>query len=652
MGARPDRIAAPPSKRLARVLVERPRPDVDGGRYPVKRTPGEPVHASVDVIRDGHEVLRAVLRFRGPGERRWSEVPMVAVDAERAGVRWAASFVPERMGAWQWTVEAWADALASWRHEVDRKVEAGQDDLSSELAEGALLLRATASRAKGDDRALVDKAATIVGDESASTGERVEAALDATVVAACERWPDRTGAGALAAPQDVVVGSPLGRFGAWYELFPRSWGGLDGVRRRLPALAELGFDVIYLPPIHPIGVKNRKGRNNALVAGDGDPGSPWAIGSPEGGHTAVHPDLGSQDDLDRLVREARELGMEIALDLAIQCSADHPWLTEHPEWFSHRPDGTLKYAENPPKKYQDIYNVDFDCEDWRGLWSALLDVVRHWVDHGVRVFRVDNPHTKPLRFWEWLIDAVHTDHPEVVFLAEAFTKRAMMQALAKVGFDQSYTYFTWKSARWELEEYVGELAHSGEQEYFRPNFFVNTPDILTEELVLGGPAAFTSRLVLAATLSPSYGVYSGFEHFEATPVRPGSEEYLDSEKYEAKARTLDGPLLPLVAHLNGIRRANRALQHVDGITFCDTRNDGLIAYAKQAPGNTVICVVCLDAGHAQEGLVEVPDTLGLPPTFAVTDLLTGERFTWRVGGNYVRLVPGPRPAHILRVEEA
>jgi starch synthase (maltosyl-transferring) len=440
------------------------------------------------------------------------------------------------------------------------------------------------------------------------------------------------------------------RFGSWYELFPRSWGGFAGVERVLPELAELGFDVLYLPPIHPIGHRFRKGRNNALVAGPGDPGSPWAIGSPEGGHTAIHPDLGTMEDFKRLVAAGREQGVEIALDLAINCSADHPWLTEHPEWFHHRPDGTLKYAENPPKKYQDIYNVNWASEDWRGLWDALLGVVRFWVARGVRVFRVDNPHTKPLPFWEWLIAEIRATDPDVIFLAEAFTRRAMMRALAKVGFSQSYTYFTWKNHRSDLTEYVSELATSGEQDYFRPNFFVNTPDILTEELQHGGPAKFASRLVLAATLSPSYGIYSGFEHFEHEPVRPGSEEYLDSEKYQLRDRRLDGPLLGLVQRLNAVRRENPALQHLDNVRFLETENDALIAYAKREGANAVITVVSLDPVNAQEGVVVVPYELGTPPAFAVSDLLTGERFDWRLGRNYVRLDPGERAAHILRVE--
>jgi starch synthase (maltosyl-transferring) len=433
-------------------------------------------------------------------------------------------------------------------------------------------------------------------------------------------------------------------------MFPRSWGGLRGVEAELPRLAEIGFDVIYLPPIHPIGLTNRKGRDNALTASPGDPGSPWAIGDATGGHDAIHAELGTEDDLRSLTGAAAGFGIDIALDFAVQCSADHPWLTEHPEWFHRRPDGTLKYAENPPKRYQDIYNVNWETPDWRNLWQALLDAMLKWVELGVKVFRVDNPHTKPFAFWAWVIDEVHARDRDILFLAEAFTKRAVMRHLGKLGFSQSYTYFTWKNARWELTEYVTELAYSGEQEYFRPNFFANTPDILHEYLQHGGPAAFESRLVLAATLSPSYGIYSGYEHFENEPVRPGSEEYVNSEKYEIKQRALDGPLLPMVARLNQLRRENAALQELSNITFLDTHNEALIAYAKQTRGETILCVVNLDPHQGQQGMTVIPASLGLPPSFTVRDQLSDERYQWRIGHNYVALAPGVRQAHVLVVE--
>jgi starch synthase (maltosyl-transferring) len=452
----------------------------------------------------------------------------------------------------------------------------------------------------------------------------------------------------LTRPLAIDVDRERARFGSWYELFPRSWGGFAGVERVLPDLAELGFDVVYFPPIHPIGVTNRKGRNNALTAAPGDPGSPWAIGGSEGGHTAIDPALGTLEDLTRLVGRARELGLEIALDFAIQCSPDHPWLEEHPEWFHRRPDGTLKYAENPPKRYQDIYNLNFDSEDWAGLWAGLRDLVLYWVEQGVKAFRVDNPHTKPLPFWEWLIQEVRASEPEVIFLSEAFTRPPMMAALAKAGFSQSYTYFTWKNTKVELTEYLTELTRSSLPQFYRPNFFANTPDILHEYLQRGGRPAFEARLVLAATLSPSYGIYSGFERCENVPVREGSEEYLDSEKYETKRRRLEGPLLPLVRTLNRIRRENVALQWLEGVEFLQTENEELIAYVRHAEGNVLLVCVNLDPKAEREGVVVVPVSLGLPPAYVVSELLTGESFHWRIGRNYVRL--GPGQAHVLRVE--
>ncbi|WP_210495148.1 alpha-1,4-glucan--maltose-1-phosphate maltosyltransferase [Patulibacter sp. SYSU D01012] len=633
---------SPPS----RIRIEHPAPAVDAGRVPVKRTVGDVLQVSADVFRDGHETLRAVARYRPPGERRWREAPMRPIDAHEDGVRWAGEFpLDGPVGTWRWQVLAWVDRFGSWREELARKVAAGQEDLAGELSEGVLVLRDAAARTKGEVRRRIEAVAAALEQPGADP----QVALDPVLAALLAEHPDRSEQNCGEA-LDVLADPVLARFGAWYELFPRSWGGLKGVTEQVPAIADLGFDVLYVPPIHPIGRKNRKGRNNSLVAGPDDPGSPYAIGAKEGGHTAVHPELGTIEDVDALVAELDRHGMKLALDFAIQCSADHPWLEEHPEWFNRRPDGTLKYAENPPKKYQDIYNVNFDCEDWRGLWQALLDVVRFWIGHGVRVFRVDNPHTKPLPFWEWLIGEVRRTDPDVIFLAEAFTRRRVMQALAKAGFQQSYTYFTWKNSRWELQEYFTELATSEEREYFRPNAFVNTPDILSEYLQVGGPPAFPVRLILAATLSPSYGVYSGFESFEHTPVRPGSEEYLDSEKYEAHDRRLDGPLLPMVRTLNRARRDNPALQHLEGLTFLETHNDALVAYAKRRGDNVVITVVNVDFTNTQEGLVDVPWELGLPPAFTVTDLLTVERFDWRIGGNYVRLSPGERAGHVLRVD--
>jgi starch synthase (maltosyl-transferring) len=586
-----------------RIQIQAVEPILDCGRYPVKRTVGDRVDVYATVYKDGHDVLAGAVRVRGPGERGWREAPLQPLGNDR----WGGTFTVDRPGRWQYAVAAWADRLATWQDEVERKVEAGQQDLAGELSEGAALL--------GRDSLTVEE-----GLAAQSTDRDGEVA-----------------SGTLGVDVDRV----LARFGSWYELFPRSWGGFKGVAAVLPELAELGFDVVYLPPVHPIGTTNRKGRNNALAAKPGDPGSPWAIGSSEGGHDAINPELGTWADFDAMVAAARKAGLELALDFAIQCSPDHPWLKEHPEWFYRRPDGTLKYAENPPKRYQDIYNVNFESEDWRGLWQALHDVVQGWVERGVTVFRVDNPHTKPAAFWEWLIAEVRGKHPEVLFLAEAFTRPSMMTTLAKLGFAQSYTYFTWKNTKVEIAEYMSQLLDWSE--FYRPNAFVNTPDILHEYLQLGGPPAFEARLVLAATLVPTYGMYSGFESYENAPVRPGSEEYLDSEKYEVKRRALDGPLLPLVANLNRVRRLEPALQRIDNFRWLETENDALVAYAK----DDVVCVVNTDPFIERAGVCVVPVALGYPPAFEVRDLLTGDAFTWRAGRNYVQL--GPGKAHVLKV---
>jgi starch synthase (maltosyl-transferring) len=632
-------------------VIQYPAPSVDGGLYPAKRCVGDVVAVAVDIFRDGHEKLRAVVRYRAPGESSWTDSELTPADARIDGVNWIGEFEVSRPGRWEFTIAAWTDVFGTWRDELARKLAAGQHDLGGELSEGAVLLRGAAERARAKaDRALIAHALRELEDPDSPESAKHDVALGPELFAAVERAQERHGHVTLEHPIAIEVDRVRARFGAWYELFPRSWGGLVGVRNVLPDLAELGFDVIYLTPIHPIGLTNRKGRDNSLTAAPGDPGSPWAIGSEAGGHEAVHPELGTLADVRALTDTARELGLDIALDFAIQCSADHPWLHEHPEWFHRRPDGTLKYAENPPKRYQDIYNVNWESDDWLGLWRALLEIVLQWVELGVKVFRVDNPHTKPFEFWRWLIAEVHARDREVVFLAEAFTRRAVMRHLGKLGFSQSYTYFTWKNSRWELTEYVSELAHSGEEEYFRPNFFVNTPDILHAYLQHGGRPAFEARLVLAATLSPSYGVYSGYENIERTPVREGSEEYEHSEKFELKGRRLDGPLLPLIRTLNEARRANEALREFSNVTFLETANEALIAYAKQSRGNTLVTVVNIDPHQTQEGLAVVPAELGLPPVYGVRDLLNGERFQWRTGPNYIRLEPGVRQAHVNLVE--
>jgi starch synthase (maltosyl-transferring) len=644
---RPGATKPPPE----RIVIQYPTPAVDDGRYPAKRVVGDRVDVEADIFRDGHDILRAVVRYKQPRTRNWRETELQRIDAHLGGVRWAGSFELDCQGRWEYTVEAWTDEFGTWRDELERKVTAGQHDLAGEISEGLQLLRQAADEAKSkSDRALIDHAIATLSDEDVPETAKHDIALGPELFGTVERIQPRHGAVTIDPPLSLEVDRKLAQFAAWYELFPRSWGGLQGVKQQLPRLQELGFDIIYLPPIHPIGHTNRKGRDNSLTAGPDDPGSPWAIGDETGGHDAVHQDLGTLEDVKDLAATAKQHDVEIALDFAIQCSADHPWLHEHPDWFHRRPDGTLKYAENPPKRYQDIYNVNWDSPDWKGLWDALLTVILQWVDAGITVFRVDNPHTKPFEFWRWLIENVHQENRDVVFLAEAFTKRSVMRHLAKIGFSQSYTYFTWKNSRYELTEYVSELALTDESEYFRPNFFANTPDILNEYLQLGGRPAFEARFILAATLSPTYGIYSGYEHFENVPVREGSEEYLHSEKFEIKKRALDGPMLPMIQRLNQIRRENAALQELSNVTFLETANDALIAYAKRTRENTIITIVSVDPQQAQEGLAIVPANLGLPPTFTAHDLLTDERFLWHIGANYVRFEPGVRQAHIVRVE--
>jgi starch synthase (maltosyl-transferring) len=608
------RMTPPPKARPARIEIQDVWPSIDCGGYPAKRTLGGELEVYATIFAEGHDVLRAALRYKAPGKRSWTTAAMEPLGNDR----WRGEFPVDELGRWQYSISAWIDRIASWRYELERKVDAGQTDLASELAEGAALVQA--------ESLSLEQGLTIEDDQDVREAEAT-----------------------LAAPLELIVDRERAAFGAWYELFPRSFGGFAGVEKLLPDFALLGIDVLYFPPIHPIGVTHRKGKNNALKAGPDDPGSPWAIGSAEGGHTAAAPELGTLEDLERLAASAAEHGIEIALDLALQCSPDHPWLTEHPEWFQRRPDGTLKYAENPPKRYQDIYNLNFDSEDWRGLWQALLDVVLFWAERGIRIFRVDNPHTKPVAFWSWLIREAQARHPDLVFLSEAFTRPAMMATLAKAGFSQSYTYFTWRNTKWELTEYMGQLTENDLPQFFRPNFFANTPDILTDYLQLGGRPAFEARLVLAATLSPSYGIYSGFENCERVPFAPGSEEYLDSEKYEVKDRKLDGELLPLVARLNEIRRENTSLRQLDNLRFLETASDDLVAYAKQDVDNTVIVCVNLDPKSPREGLVEIPAELDLPPSFGVRDLLSGAEWRWATGGNYVRLVPGELQAHVLVV---
>jgi starch synthase (maltosyl-transferring) len=506
-----------PRRRPSSILIADPAPVVDGGAHPTKRCAGDQVAVSATIFRDGHQALRASVRHRPAAGGDWTEVRLATVGPDR----YSGSFLVGDLGYHHWQLVAWVERFASWRDELSRKLLAGQKDTSSELAEGIELLRALAARARGSDREAVLGALATVADATTPARVRQQAALADALLAIAERHPEHYDE-AHSQTFEIEVERERARFGTWYELFPRSWGGFAGVRSQLSAFAALGVDVVYLPPIHPIGRTARKGPNDSPQAGPDDPGSPWAIGAAEGGHTAINPELGTLEEFEALVAEARGLGIDIALDFAVQCSADHPWLKEHPEWFHRRPDGTLKYAENPPKRYLDIYHLDFDTEDWQGLWRALLDVVLFWAQRGVRAFRVDNPHTKPVAFWRWLIAAVRSIHPETIFLAEAFTREPLLNALAKAGFSQSYTYFTWKNSAWELREYMSRLASPPSTDFLRPNLFTNTPDILSAYLQTGGPAAFAVRLLLAATLSPSYGIYSGFEQFEATPRVSGS----------------------------------------------------------------------------------------------------------------------------------
>jgi starch synthase (maltosyl-transferring) len=658
-----------PANAPARVAIESVSPSVDAGRFAVKRTKGESVDVTADLFADGHDAIAAVVRYRlvrsfgSDAGGSWQEAPMTHVDNDR----WAGRFVVSALGRWEFTIEAWVDAFRSWRLALVRRAAASQV-AEDDLVEGATLVREAAARAReaavGRRSSQVD--ADVLDDLAAMLGEggtltsRVERALDEKLDAVVGRYPDRRSAARLEPSLTVEVERVRARTGAWYEMFPRSEGAVDGrsgtfasAQTRLPEIAAMGFDVVYLPPIHPIGVTGRKGRGNTLVAASGDPGSPWAIGSSAGGHTAVHPDLGTLESFDEFVSTARRAGLEVALDLAYQCSPDHPYVREHPAWFRHRPDGTIKFAENPPKKYQDIYPLDFDSAEWRSLWHELFDVVMFWTSRGIRIFRVDNPHTKPFRFWEWLIAGVRERHPDVVFLSEAFTKPKVMRHLAKLGFSQSYTYFTWRNTKWDLTEYFTEITAPAVLEYFRPNLFVNTPDILSPYLQTGGRPAFQARLVLAATLGASYGIYSGFELCEAESVA-GTEEYLGSEKYQFKPRDWDRPghIRDLIRTVNRIRRSERALQVNSGLTFLETDNPEIIAFSKVVDGSGVFVTINLDPHRMQHGTIRAPlAQLNLDPAgYGIRDLLDGARYTWHGERGYVKLDPSERVAHIFKPE--
>jgi starch synthase (maltosyl-transferring) len=641
-------------KPVLRVVVENVQPIVDHGKFPIKRTTGEIVRVTADIFADGHDVIKALLLHRRQGEENWEETPMKPAENDV----FSATFSVQNLGYYEYTVEGWIDPFESWRQEILKKKQA-EMDIKSELLEGAVLIRNVAKRADKEDAQWLQKKAA----DLESGKERISLVSSEALKDMISRYPDRTRATRYEKILPVLVETERARFSAWYEFFPRSCtsrpnrhGTFRDCAKRLPYIAQMGFDVVYLPPIHPIGKSYRKGPNNTLKASPEDPGSPWAIGSKEGGHKAIHPQLGTLEDFNHFVESIRKQNMEVALDLAYQCSPDHPYVREHPQWFRHRPDGSIKYAENPPKKYQDIYPLDYECEDWQNLWNELRDVVLFWIQNGVHIFRVDNPHTKSFRFWEWLISTVREKHPETIFLSEAFTRPKVMRYLAKIGFSQSYTYFTWRNTKPELTQYITELTQTEAREYLRPNFFVNTPDILHEYLQFGGRAAFKIRLVLAATLAANYGIYGpAFELCENRAI-PGTEEYVDSEKYQIRLWNLEdaGGIQNLIARLNQIRRENAALQFDRNLEFYPVNNEQLLCFTKSTDdlSNVILVVVNLDPHHVQSGWIKLPlKKLKLEESqnFQVHDLLSEARYLWHGETNYVELAPKTIPAHVFRL---
>jgi starch synthase (maltosyl-transferring) len=642
-----------------RVVIEGVAPEIDCGLFPIKRTPGEPVAVEADIFVDGHEAISCVLQFRREQEVNWREAAMTPL----ANDRWRGVFVPAEIGRYFYTLAAWVDRFRSWRQDL-RKRAAAEAHTDLDMLIGGELVEEARKRAAGADAGQLVEWARDLNAKKRSLGEKLELALSDELAALMEKYPDRSLQTSYGKELAVVVDRDKARFSSWYEMFPRSTAAKPGAHgtfkdceRLLPYVASMGFDTLYFPPIHPIGRAHRKGKNNAVVCAAGDPGSPWAIGAAEGGHKSVHRELGTLEDFHRLVEKAAAQGVEIALDLAYQCSPDHPYAKEHPLWFRRRPDGTVQYAENPPKKYQDIYPLEFTSEEWRELWQELKSVVEFWIEQGVKIFRVDNPHTKPLPFWQWLIGEVKSKHPEVIFLAEAFTRPKVMYRLAKLGFTQSYTYFAWRNTKPELTQYFTELTRTEVREYFRPNLWPNTPDILTEFLQFGGRAAFMARLVLAATLGASYGVYGpAFELLEARPREPGSEEYLDSEKYEIKQWDREGAdsLKEFIGRINRIRRENRALQSDLSLRFHEVDNEQILCYSKHTEdhSNVIVVAVNLDPHHGQAGWVDLSaKDLGLDPEqpYQMHELLTGARYLWHGAKNYVHLDPASVPAQIFRV---
>lgn len=642
-----------------RVAIEGVRPEINAGRFPIKRVVGDSVTIEADVFCDGHDAISGVLRYRREREDEWHETPLVPLVNDR----WRASFVVTELGRYLYTLEAWVDHWKSWRRDIAKKVEAGQD-VAVDLLSGGELVEAAASRAVGAERDfLMNAAGGLRGASGEGMPVRIALAESDRLARAMERYPNRALSTRYPRELGIVVERERAAYGAWYEFFPRSVSPSENIHgtfrtavARLDYAAAMHFDVIYLPPIHPIGTAYRKGKNNSMEVEPDDPGSPWAIGAAAGGHTAIHPDLGTLDDFRAFERHARSLGLELALDFAINCSPDHPWVREHPQWFWQRPDGTIQYAENPPKKYQDIYPINYESEDWRALWEELRQVLRFWAREGVRIFRVDNPHTKAFPFWEWVIGAIKEEYPDAFFLAEAFTRPKVMYRLAKCGFSQSYTYFPWRNTKAELTEYFTHLTHDEVREYFRGSQWTNTQDILTEYVQHGRRAGSLVRFILAATLSPNYGIYGpAFELLAHTP-RPGAEEYIDSEKYQIVHWDTDRleSLAPFITRVNRIRRENLALQRDAHLTFHPTDNEQLIAYSKRTDddANVILVVVNLDPHHTHSGWVELPlAEWGFDPeqSYQAHDLLTDARYLWQGGHNYVMLDPQSSPAHLFRL---
>ncbi|MBA2410161.1 MAG: alpha-1,4-glucan--maltose-1-phosphate maltosyltransferase [Gammaproteobacteria bacterium] len=638
-----------------RVVIEGVKPQVDNGRFSVKRTVGDRMKVEADVFADGHDEISAWVSYRHKSERGWHELRMLSLVNDR----WCAEFELNQLGRYRYTVQAWVDPFGTWRRDLKKRVAAGQD-VALQFLIGAGLLEDAASNLKvAEARRLKASIEALRGE--AAIDAKLLVALDDDLAALMARTPHRDRVTKFERELTVVVDRERARFSAWYEMFPRSCGNgtFRHAAKRLPYIADMGFDILYLPPVHPIGSTHRKGRNNKPTATPDEPGSPWAIGAEQGGHKAVAPQLGTLADFRAFVSSAKEHNLEIALDIAFQCSPDHPYVKEHPQWFRWRPDNTVQYAENPPKKYQDIYPLDFETADWQALWQELKSVFLFWIGQGVRVFRVDNPHTKPFRFWEWLINDIKQQYPDVLFLAEAFTRPKIMYQLAKLGFSQSYTYFTWRNESRDITEYFTELTQTEAREFFRPNPWPNTPDILHEYLQTGGRPAFIIRYILAATLGASYGIYGpAFELCEHVAREPGSEEYVDSEKYQTRDWQLNSThsLKPLIARVNRIRRENPALQADSRLKFHTTGNDQLIAYSKSTENldNIIVMVVNLDPHNPQTGWLHLtPKDIGQPAhaIFKAHDLLTGARYIWRGADHYVALNPHGQPAHVLSIEK-